>query len=222
MTKVYALATDTDNGLIISMTDSEEKLAAMVREFMESEWDKNRAEGDGTMPDNPDEAWAIITDEMSSINSYSTEEIEIAEQPEPETVTFGHLNKAADDAIEALKRLEDLSRLVLSDISDQDTGWFYQFQAATQKAGPAIVALAPTYGGAPLPKTKNPNTNCLEGMRCPLCGSYGGFTIAVGTYVDVTDDGCEQIGDTEWSEMSFCRCHECQHDGTVKTFTEGS
>ena len=35
---------------------------------------------------------------------------------------------------ETIKRLLDVSDLVLQDIGDQDTGWYYQFNAALKKA----------------------------------------------------------------------------------------
>ena len=67
----------------------------------------------------------------------------------------------------------------------------------------------------------NPNTNCLEGMRCPDCGSYGPFEIAATITVEVSDEGTEDLsGGYGWSAASFCRCNYCDHTGTVDTFTE--
>ena len=68
---------------------------------------------------------------------------------------------------------------------------------------------------------KNPNTNCLEGMQCPKCKSYGPFIIAAETQVLVSDDGTEEAGgDTNWEDTSYCRCQECDRDGQVKDFYE--
>lgn len=69
--------------------------------------------------------------------------------------------------------------------------------------------------------SENPNTNCLEGMRCPNCGSYGPFHIDVTISVLVLDSGAyDEGGDYEWHGHTHCRCHGCNHDGTVATFTE--
>ena len=68
---------------------------------------------------------------------------------------------------------------------------------------------------------ENPNTNCLEGMRCPQCGSYGPFSIDATVTVTVTDEGTDDDGcDYEWHAASRCFCNECRHVGTVATFTE--
>lgn len=45
---------------------------------------------------------------------------------------------AAPELLEALKLLADYAERVSADICDQDTGWFYQFGAATDKANNAI------------------------------------------------------------------------------------
>ena len=45
---------------------------------------------------------------------------------------------AAPDLLEALEGIEEHARQVLCEITDQDTGWFYQLQAATGKARAAI------------------------------------------------------------------------------------
>lgn len=67
---------------------------------------------------------------------------------------------------------------------------------------------------------KNPNNNCLEGMRCPKCGSYGPFGIVGSTLFKVHDDGTDGHGDIEWDGRSYCECMECQHSGTKDDFTE--
>lgn len=70
--------------------------------------------------------------------------------------------------------------------------------------------------------TCTPNTNCLAGMRCPKCGNKDEFRIEVSTIAKVTDDGIELVGDTEWSDKSFCMCPVCEHDGFAADFTQGA
>ena len=43
----------------------------------------------------------------------------------------------------------------------------------------------------------NPNTNCLEGLRCPECGSYAPFGIGTFSSAVVYDDGIESTSDHE-------------------------
>lgn len=69
---------------------------------------------------------------------------------------------------------------------------------------------------------ENPNKNCLEGMRCPSCGSFGPFDIHAQIIVEVSDEGTEDTGsDYEWHDGAACKCNACDHMGTVRTFTEG-
>ena len=71
---------------------------------------------------------------------------------------------------------------------------------------------------------KNPNKNCLEGMRCPKCGSYDAFNILITTQMRFTDEGEDFLNDKgsaqEWDDDSWCRCCECDWDGKVKDFKE--
>jgi hypothetical protein len=57
---------------------------------------------------------------------------------------------------------------------------------------------------------KNPNTNCLEGRRCPKCGSYGPFTVLTRQWVSIHDDGTDDppkgYGDIEYEEDAAARC----------------
>jgi hypothetical protein len=67
----------------------------------------------------------------------------------------------------------------------------------------------------------NPNTNCLEGMKCPKCESFGPFVIRARVSVTVTDDGTEDDGEGyEWDSSDPCECKACNHNGTVASFTE--
>jgi hypothetical protein len=49
-----------------------------------------------------------------------------------------------------------------------------------------------------------PNTNCLQGMRCPKCGHEDSFKIEVIAIVLVTDDGAEDLGNAEWDDHHYC------------------
>jgi hypothetical protein len=70
--------------------------------------------------------------------------------------------------------------------------------------------------------TKNPNKNCLAGMRCPNCGDYGPFNIQVVTMAVVNDDGVDETGDQEWDDVSPCVCRGCNLEATVKDFRESN
>ena len=70
---------------------------------------------------------------------------------------------------------------------------------------------------------ENPNENCLQGMACPKCGSFGSFAIEVKMTVTMHDNGSDdEGGDQEWGNESYCRCNACQHTGVVADFREGS
>lgn len=62
------------------------------------------------------------------------------------------------------------------------------------------------------------NTNCLEGMRCPKCGSEGPFAIEAKAVFEVHDDGTECYRDVEWEDDSFCECMDCGHWALVENF----
>lgn len=64
------------------------------------------------------------------------------------------------------------------------------------------------------------NSNCLQGMVCPECGSEGSFDIMVSRVEEVSDDGTDcGGGDTEWDDRSYCRCRNCGNEGRVRNFT---
>ncbi len=63
------------------------------------------------------------------------------------------------------------------------------------------------------------NTNCLEGIRCPECGSYGPFGIGTHCSAIVHDDGVEETSGHEWDKFSPITCQKCDHDGAVGDFT---
>ena len=69
---------------------------------------------------------------------------------------------------------------------------------------------------------KNPNSNCLEGRRCPRCGSYGPFEIAVQTWALLRDDGTDDPRDStvEFDEDSSAKCLDCEYEGKFGDFDE--
>lgn len=61
----------------------------------------------------------------------------------------------------------------------------------------------------------NPNLNCLEGKRCPECGSYGPFEVTVSMRVLLYDSGAGDAKDSaiEFGEDARTSCNSCQHGG---------
>ena len=53
------------------------------------------------------------------------------------------------------------------------------------------------------------NEDCLEGLKCPRCGSPGPFKIASCCITTIRDDGTEEIGDVDLSDESCCECPAC-------------
>lgn len=68
----------------------------------------------------------------------------------------------------------------------------------------------------------NPNTNCLEGKRCPECGSYGPFEVVISKRVMLYDNGTESAEDdtTEYDDDSRTICCSCRHGGKFGDFDE--
>ena len=67
-----------------------------------------------------------------------------------------------------------------------------------------------------------PNTNCLEGFKCPKCGHTKTFHIVVQTlhelYMDDNGTIEDSGGDNEWDDNSDCRCGGCGLEGQVGHF----
>ena len=63
-----------------------------------------------------------------------------------------------------------------------------------------------------------PNTNCLEGLRCPKCKQDDMLHIAGTSLFHVVDDGTLQHEDIEWDDDSFARCPQCNFEGILKDF----
>lgn len=65
---------------------------------------------------------------------------------------------------------------------------------------------------------KEHNTNCLDGMECPRCGSLGSFAISCTSEFDVSDDGTGDHDSVEWEDDSPCTCGCCGFNATVHGF----
>ncbi len=64
----------------------------------------------------------------------------------------------------------------------------------------------------PFPKVQN--------LRCPQCGHRESFVIEASERLLMYSDGVVLENDTcvEWGDHSYCRCHKCDHCGTVYQF----
>lgn len=63
-----------------------------------------------------------------------------------------------------------------------------------------------------------PNTNMLEGMQCPKCGSEGPFRIVCTSTVLIYDDGTDDFEWTNWEPDSWCQCVNCEFAATARDF----
>ncbi|MDD3575456.1 MAG: hypothetical protein PHT38_01060 [Halothiobacillus sp.] len=62
------------------------------------------------------------------------------------------------------------------------------------------------------------NTNCLENMACPKCGSTGPYMISCECVAEVDDNGIIETRGSEWTSDSSCTCKKCGHDAKVRDF----
>lgn len=65
------------------------------------------------------------------------------------------------------------------------------------------------------------NTNGGEGWHCPDCQSWGPFTVDVTRRVMLSEEGTlllEDDGGTDYDELAFARCHDCQRQAPVANF----
>jgi hypothetical protein len=69
---------------------------------------------------------------------------------------------------------------------------------------------------------ENPNVNCLEGRRCPQCGSFGPFEIRVSMRVLMFDSGSDHSKDCslEYDEDAPAKCNNCNYAGEFARFNE--
>ena len=66
----------------------------------------------------------------------------------------------------------------------------------------------------------NPNTNCLEGKRCPECGSYGPFELVVSMRILLYDSGTSDAedGSIDYDDDSQAMCDACKYEGRFGDF----
>jgi hypothetical protein len=66
----------------------------------------------------------------------------------------------------------------------------------------------------------SPNVNCLDGKRCPKCGSHGPFEIVVAMRVLLFDDGTDYAkdGTVEYDDEAPAVCDACQYKGKFRDF----
>ena len=66
----------------------------------------------------------------------------------------------------------------------------------------------------------SPNVNCLDGKRCPTCGSYGPFEIVVSMRVLLYDNGSDdaEAGSIEYDDDALAMCHACRYEGKFGNF----
>lgn len=68
----------------------------------------------------------------------------------------------------------------------------------------------------------NPNINCLQGKRCPKCGSFGPFEILVSMRVLLYDSGSDDAEDGSifYDDGAPTRCRECHLEGPFSDFDD--
>ena len=65
-----------------------------------------------------------------------------------------------------------------------------------------------------------PNVNCLEGKRCPRCGSKEPFEVVVSMRVLLYDNGTDDAedGSIEYDDDAAARCYLCGFEGKFSDF----
>jgi len=66
----------------------------------------------------------------------------------------------------------------------------------------------------------SPNVNCLDGKRCPKCGSYGPFEVVVSMRVLLYDNGSDDAedGSIEYDDDALAMCYACRYEGKFGDF----
>jgi hypothetical protein len=72
------------------------------------------------------------------------------------------------------------------------------------------------------PLMSNPNVNCLDGKRCPECGSFGPFELVVSLRILLRDCGTDDAENSspEYGEDTRTVCHSCNHEGQFADFED--
>ena len=68
----------------------------------------------------------------------------------------------------------------------------------------------------------NPNNNCLDGKRCPNCGSWGPFELVVSMRVLLYDNGAEDAenGSIEYDGRAPAVCNSCGYQDVFAKFDD--
>jgi len=66
----------------------------------------------------------------------------------------------------------------------------------------------------------NPNTNCLDGKRCPKCGSFGPLEILVSMRILLFDSGSDDAedGSIEYDDDAPAMCCACRYEAKMRDF----
>jgi len=66
----------------------------------------------------------------------------------------------------------------------------------------------------------NPNVNCLDGKRCPKCGSYGPLEVEVSMRILLYDEGSDDAkdGSIEYDDDAPAMCYACRYEGKFGDF----
>jgi len=70
------------------------------------------------------------------------------------------------------------------------------------------------------PETVSLPLPTIQELQCPACGNREAFVIEVSECLVLFRDGTVLHGDPgeQWGDWSYCRCHACDHAGTVYQF----
>ena len=68
--------------------------------------------------------------------------------------------------------------------------------------------------------TESVSEPAIAELRCPKCEHEDSFVVEVSECLLMFTDGVVLHGDSgeEWGDWSYCRCHSCDHRGTVYQF----
>ena len=124
-----------------------------------------------------------------------------------------YLLRKAPGLLEALEKLLAIGDAGVLERREEGKPVWHVLDEVKRIAGSAIAEASGDDG------MEGPNRNCLEGMRCPDCGSYGPFEICCECTATVSDDGTDDAHDFGWGDEDYCKCLACNSIGTVKNFS---
>jgi hypothetical protein len=78
----------------------------------------------------------------------------------------------------------------------------------------------PNLGSNPKDTQASPNSNCLDGKRCPKCGSYGPFEVFVSMRVLLYDSGADDAedGSMEFDDATLAICYACGYQSAFGNY----